>query len=203
MAPLALVLHLALASPGVASPGLVPMLDPGPFRGRELAAASGGVFVGDALVIGGGYLALKLFANGTFSPTASNFRTAAYVLAASALLVPPLTGALFARWARKGPASGALWKAVVLASLGQVAALGAGYAAMPHFWVVLPVQLVAISAGASLGLHWGPRARVAPTELPTMRRGSEPPPASGAATALGTQLCPDLPPVPRRAARVG
>lgn len=202
MAPLALVLHLALASPG-ASSGLLPPLDPGPFRGRELAAASGGVFVGDALVVGGGYLTLKLFANGTLSPSASNFRTAAYVLAASALVVPPLTGVLFARWARKGPASGAFWKALLLASVGQVAALGAGYAASPHLWVVLPVQLVAISAGASLGLHWGPRARVAPAERRAVQRGPEPPPPSGAATALGTQLCPDLPPAPRRTARVG
>jgi hypothetical protein len=198
MAPLALALHLALAAPAA---GLTPPLDTGRLRGSEMAAATLGVFAGDALVIGAGYLTLRLFANGTLDPNASNFRTAAYGFAAAALVVPPLTAALFARWARSGPASGAFWKALILASVGQATALTAGYAASPRLWVILPVQIVTISLGASFGLHWGPRSRVAP--VPAVQRAPEMAPSRGATTAHGTPFCPDLPPAPRRLARVG
>ncbi len=158
MAPLALVLHLSLS---LASPGLVPPRDPGPLQGSEVAAASLGVLTGDALVAGTGYLTLQLFARGAITPSAANFRSAAYALGATALLLPPVTAALLARWARAEPASGALWKAMLLAVAGQAAALAAGYAAAPHFWVVIPVQLLAIGLGTSLGLHWGPRTPAA------------------------------------------
>jgi len=194
MAPLALVLHLALATADLATPDLVVLRDPGPFQGSELAAASVGVVAGDALVIGAGYLTLQLFAKGTFEPTAGNFRTAAYALGASALLVPPLTAALFARWARAEPASGALWKAMLLAAGAQAVALAAGVAASPRFWVILPVQLVGIGLAASLGLHWGPRA-AAPSR-PEMRRESgaaerprEREPGDSAPTALRPAQC--------------
>jgi hypothetical protein len=158
VAPLALALGLALASPGLA-PRLEPPLDPGPFQVGELAAASVGVFAGDALVLGAGYLTLQLFASDTLAPTAANFRRAAYVLGAAALVVPPLTAVLLARWARHESASGATWKAMLLATLGQAAAISAGLLATPHYWVVLPVQILAIGIGTSLGLHWGPRRR--------------------------------------------
>lgn len=189
--PLALALALALSSANVPAE-LAPRLDPGPFRGPELAAASAGAFTGDALVIGAGYLTLRLFANDTISPTAANFRTAAYALAAAAVVVPPLTGALFARWARARPASGAFWKALLLASVGQVAALGVGYLASPHYWVILPAQFVTISLGASLGLHWGPRTRprAAPLGAPGSREAPGAP-ADGAAATLAAPVCPD------------
>jgi hypothetical protein len=158
VAPLALALHVALASPG-----LVPRLDPGPFGASELAAASAGAFAGDLAVIAGTYLTLQLFANDTLDPSATNFRRAAYALGAAAVVVPPLAAVLLARWARREPASGAAWKAMLLATAGQLAALGVGLAAWPHYWVMLPVQLVAVGIGTSLGLHWGPRGRpVAP-----------------------------------------
>jgi hypothetical protein len=162
VAPLALALQLALASPGL-TPRLD--LDPGPFGAAELAAASGGVFVGDVAVLGAAYLTLKLFANDTFDPSATNFRRAAYALGVAAVVIPPLTAVLLARWARREPADGATWKAMLLATAGQLAALGVGIATSPHYWAVLPVQLVAIAAGTSLGLHWGPRARSDPDAL--------------------------------------
>jgi hypothetical protein len=185
MAPLALALHLA-----VASPGLVPPLDPVRPRAGEFAAASAGVLAGDALVLGGGYLTLRLFASGTLDPTATNFRRAAYGVGAAALLVPPLAAALLARWARAEPAAGATWKAFLLSLAGHAAALAVGYAAAPHFWVVLPVQLLAVSLGASLGLHWGPRARPAPSRAAEARREpADPPPRGEAATGLAPAQC--------------
>lgn len=197
MAPLALALQLALAAPGVGPPGAPPpslaqRLDPGPFRGGELAMASVGTLAGDVLVMGAGYLTLQLFASDTFSPTADNFRRAAYVLGAAALVVPPLTAALLARLTG-GARSGRLWKAVLLGTMGQVASFAGAYAAAPRLWLFLPLQLAAVSAGASVGLHWGPRAgRAAPRGIPgepaVERDGEEP----GATTiALFTPICPD------------
>lgn len=195
MAPLALALHLALASAG--PPSLAPTLDPGPFRGSELALASVGVLAGDVAVLGAGYLTLQLFAGGAVSPTATNFRRAAYALAGTALVVPPLTAVLLARLSGR-TASRGFWKALVLASVGHAAALAAGYAAAPHFWVLLPVQLLAVSVGTSLGLHWGHPAGAAPPSLPTRpsaapalpTAGESPGTAPSAALVL-VPICPD------------
>jgi hypothetical protein len=182
MAPLALALHLA-----VAAPGLPPRLDPGPFRPTELAAASAGVFAGDLLVAGAGYLTLQLFARGALDPNAANFRRTAYGLGAAALLVPPLTAVLLGRWARAEPASGAAWKALLLATVGNVAAVAVGLAASPHYWVIVPVQLLAVAAGTSIGLHWGP-ARRERERAPEARRAPEPA-GTEAATRLPRAQC--------------
>lgn len=188
MAAFALALHLLLALPGAGvSTGLAPPLDPGPFHGRELVAASLGALAGDALVLGAAYGALQLFANGTLRPSADNFRTTAYAFGAAALLVPPLTAVLLARLARAEPASGSAWKALTLAVVGQAAALAAGYYASPRFWLMIPVQLVAIGAGTSLGLHWGPRRRA--VEAPERRGAPRDPPPDGAAARA--PVCPD------------
>jgi hypothetical protein len=191
----ALALQLALASPGLETPSmtvpsLAPRLDPGPFGGGELMLASVGTLTGDVLVMGGGYLALTLFANGTLQPTAANFRTTAYVLAASALIIPPLTAVLLARAGAGGPLAGAIWKAMLLAAVGQVAALATGYLAAPHFWLILPVQLTTVSLGASYGLHWGRRAPPAAAATSARREPGDPAPAAPAAS-LFTPLCPD------------
>lgn len=195
MAPLALALQLALSAPAVAPPELAPRLDPGPFGGGELLLSSLGTLGGDALVLGAGYLTLRLFADGSISPTAGNFRTAAYAFGAAALLVPPLTSVLLAKLGATGPVSGRLWKALLLAAAGQAAALAVGYYASPNLWLVLPVQLATVTMGTSFGLHWGARAApaagpggIAP---PVVHRGS-----SGAAdapptAALGLPICPD------------
>jgi hypothetical protein len=200
MLALALALSLVLASPGTdplripaPAPALSQRLDSGPFGGGELMLASTGALAGDALVIGGGYLALALFARGTLEPSAGNFRTTAYVLGASALLVPPLTAVLLAKLGASGPLAGGVWKAMLLAAVGQVAALAAGYLAAPHLWVVLPVQLAAVSLGTSVGLHWGPRgalgaAAAAPEPEVRQDRAGEP---SAALFALFTPRCPD------------
>ncbi len=189
MSALALVLHLALASPGLPPPGLAPRLDPGPFGGGELLASSVGVLAGDAAVVGGAYYTLRLFANGTLDPSAKNFRRTAYAFGTAAILVPPLTAVLLARWARAEPASGATWKALVLALVGQGAALAAGYALAPHYWVVLPAQVIAIGAGTTLGLHWGSGRRAAHAPPPDARREpADPGRSEGAARA---PLCPD------------
>lgn len=157
MAPLTLALHLALAS---ASLTPVPELHaPGPLGAGTLALASAGTLAGDALVVGGGYLTLQLFASGAISPTATNFRRAAYGMLLGATLVPPLTAVLLGRLGRGGR-DASVWRALLLAAAGQVATLAVGYAAAPHFWVMLPVQLATLSLGTSLGLHWGRRARV-------------------------------------------
>jgi hypothetical protein len=188
MPGLALALQLLLAVPPSLAPQpsrLVPPLDAGPFQARELAASSAGVLLGDVLVVGAAYETLQLFAAHTFQPTAGNFRTAAYSLGAAALLVPPLTAALLTYLARAEPASGAFWKAALLAFAGQVAALGIGYVAYPRLWVVLPAQLVAITVGASLGLHWGPAARAG---VDARREPADPAPARATA---GARICPD------------
>jgi hypothetical protein len=155
VAPLALALHLALASSGLTS---VPDLQPRPLAGQTLALASAGALAGDALVIGAGYLTLQLFAADAISPTADNFRSAAYAMLAAAVLVPPLTAVLLGRLGHGGR-DATIWRALALAAVGQVATLAVGWAAAPHFWVMLPVQVAALSVGTSLGLHWGRRAR--------------------------------------------
>ncbi|HEX9399110.1 MAG TPA: hypothetical protein VF912_03280 [Anaeromyxobacter sp.] len=191
MTALALVLHLAVASPGLSAPLQRP-LDPGPFQGSELAASSLGVLLGDALVLGSAYYTLQLFANGTFQPTAANFRTAAYSFGMAAIVIPPLTAVLLARWARAEPASGAAWKALLLATVGQMAALAAGYVAAPRFWVVIPAQMIAVGVGTTLGLHWGPRPKMrsAPAAAPDVRREPGDPAPDGSA-AWAPALCPD------------
>jgi hypothetical protein len=195
MLSLALALQLALAAPVGGPTGAVslsPRLDPGPFRSGELALASVGVLGGDALVLGGGYLALTMFANGTLQTSAGNFRTAAYALGVAALVVPPLTAVLLARVGARGPLAGAFWKALLLATAGEAAALAAGYVGAPHFWLILPVQLAAVTMGTSWGLHWGPR------DAPPI--GTAPPPLGGEprdattsppAAALFLPICPD------------
>lgn len=183
MASLALALHLALAAPGLAPP-----LDPGPFRGGELAWASVGALAADAAVLGAGWLTLQAFAHGTFSPSADNFRRAAYVLGGAALVLPPLGAVLLARWTGRGPVDGSVWKALLLAAAGQVAALGAGWLAAPHLWVMLPVQVVTVSLGASLGLHWG-RPRAPPAPLPAV----EAQPAVAAEAPAAALLFPTCP----------
>jgi hypothetical protein len=185
MVAFALALHLV-----VAVPTLTPAVDPGPFQGGELAAASLGVLGGDALVFGLGYATLRLFANDTLAPSAQNFRRAALVLAGSALLVPPLIAVLAGRLARAGPASGNAWKALALALVGHAAAVAVGYLAAPHLWVILPVQLALVSSGTSLGLHWGPRvpAAAAPAEAPRPERVA----SDGASlSAVVAPVCPD------------
>jgi hypothetical protein len=188
MSALPLLLAMTLASPG-GSLHVPPPPDPGPFGGAELAASSVGTVVGDALVIGAGYGALQLFANGTFRPTAANFRTAALAIGVTAIVVPPLTAALLGRLAQAEPASGAFWKALLLATAGQAIALGAGVAAYPRLWVILPVQLVTLSLGTTLGLHWGSRGD-AEARLDGPR--DEPAPAAPApAEARAVPYCPD------------
>jgi hypothetical protein len=197
MAPLALALQLVLAAPGVTPSGtapanLAPRLDPGPFRGGELVMASLGTLAGDVLVMGAGYLTLQLFATDAFSPTAANFRRAAYVLGTAAVIVPPLTAALLARLTG-GPGAGRVWKAVLLATVGQAASFAAAYAAAPRIWLFLPIQLAAVSAGASLGLHWGPRevraARGGAPDEPGVERDGDA--TAAPMIALFTPICPD------------
>jgi hypothetical protein len=138
-------------------PSLAPQLR-GPFGGRELAMAGLGALAGDALVLGAGYGALQLFAHGAVAPTRDNFRRAAFATAGAALVVPPLLAVLGARLVA-GAHAGSLWKAVLLATAGHALALAAGYWASPHLWAFVPAQLVAVGAGTSFGLHWGPRRR--------------------------------------------
>lgn len=188
MSALALALHLALAAPGPGLPApLAPRLDPGPFETRELVASSLGVLAGDALVIGGTLYTLKLFANGTIPPSADNFRSFAYGLGIAALVVPPVTAVLLARWFRAEPAHGALWKALLLAVAGEATALAAGYYTTPNFWVIPAVQLLTIGAGTTVGLHWG-RGATEAASPDARREPAEPPPPAAAARA---PLCPD------------
>jgi hypothetical protein len=188
MSAIALALHLVLAAPSSTVPaGLAPRLDPGPFQGREVVASTLGVLAGDALVIGGAYYTLTLFANGTIRPSADNFRSFAYGLGVAALLVPPLTAVLLTRWFRAEPATGNFWKALLLATAGQAAALAAGYYASPRFWVIPAVQMIAVGGGATVGLHWGGGRAAAPGPE-TRREPAEPPPQ--AATAR-LPICPD------------
>ncbi len=191
MVALALVLQLAAASPALAPQ---PPLDAGPLQGRELAAGGLGVLAGDALVLGLGYATLQLFASDTFAPSASNFRTAAFVLAGAALVLPPLGASLAARLARVNPAAGGFWKALLLSTVGHAAALGAGYLAAPRFWIIIPVQLAGVATGSSLGLHWGPRARPVLRQAPGGRAAPAARPAPDDALAVAPPLypmCPD------------
>jgi hypothetical protein len=195
MSALALALHLVLAAPGPGIPsalpaGLAPRLDPGPFRGSEVLASSLGVLAGDAVVVAGAYYTLKLFANGTIRPTAGNFRTFAYGTGVAALVIPPLTAVLMARLFRADPAAGSFWKALLLAMTGQVAALAAGYWAWPSLWVIPAAQLLAVTAGSTVGLHWGHFPRAAAPSPETRREPADPPPAAASAAAR-VPLCPD------------
>lgn len=191
-----LVVHLAVAAAPLAlsvPPPVPPAagpLDPGPFQGRELVAAGGGVLVGDALAVGVGYGTLQLFVNHGVSPSADNFRRAAYVLGAAALIVPPLVATLFATWARAGPASGHPLKAYLLATVAHAGALLAGYLAAPNYWVTIPVQLAGVAAGTSLGLHWGPRRTAAPAARPGANGPASPAHRSEAVAALSSAYCP-------------
>lgn len=146
MAPLALALHLALASPGLAPP-----LDPGPFQGSGLVGSSLGVMAGDMLVLAGGYFTLQLFASDTINPSAANFRRAAYALGVTALVVPPLTAVLLARWLRAEPASGTAWKALLLAAAGQATALAVGFVASLTSGSSCPCR----SSPSAWGRRWG------------------------------------------------
>jgi hypothetical protein len=76
---------------------------------------------------------------------------------------------------------------MLLAFAGQAVALGAGYLAYPHVWVMLPVQLITIGLGASAGLHWGPRPHVRGVEQDARREPKEPAPAA----AARAWMCPD------------
>jgi hypothetical protein len=181
-----------LVPPPVARPSLAPRrLDPGPFRARELLGATVGAFTGDALVLGSGYLALRMFASGTISPTATNFRRAVYGVGAAALIVPPVTAVLLARLAGGPGAPGGVWKAILLATAGQLAALVAGYYAAPRFWVVLPVQAVALSVGASLGLHLGARAGDARLDAEPAAHRDRAEHAPGTASLVAVPVCAD------------
>lgn len=210
MLPLAIALKLALAAPaqpGLALappslapppaalapriPSLAPRLDPGPFRAGELALASVGAGAGDVLVLGGAYLALTLFSNGTLQPTASNFRAAAYGLGVAALVVPPLTAVTLAWLVSRAPLAGAFWKALLLATAGEALALATGYYGAPHFWLVLPVQLVTLSLGTSLGLHWGPQPTPAPGGAPAPLVRAPADAGAPRAASLAAPICPD------------
>jgi hypothetical protein len=82
--------------------------------------------------------------------------------------------------------------ALLLATAGQVAALAAGYAASPRFWVIVPAQLLAVGFGATIGLHWGPRPGIQamPSAAPDVR--SEPSDPPEARTSMkAPPLCPD------------
>jgi hypothetical protein len=143
-----------------------PELDRGPYRAREVAGATLGAFAGDALVIGSGYWALQMMASGSIAPTAAHFRHTFYALGIGSLVVPPAMAVLTARLFGGPSAPGGIWKAMLLATAGQAVALAAGYYAAPRFWVVLPVQVLAVSLGTSLGLHWGPHRAERPAAEP-------------------------------------
>lgn len=164
-----------LALPSVGLPGPQPRLAGGPFGFAELAGASLGALAGDGLVLGIGYGALQLFAHDVITPTADNFRRTALLLAGTALVLPPLLAVVGARLLG-GRGAGGFWKAMLLASAGQVAALLTGYWASPHLWAFVPAQLAALSAGASVGLHWGPSGRrpQAGLEASRMERAAPP-----------------------------
>lgn len=185
---LALALHLVAAAPPLA-PAFPAPSDPGPFQGGELIASGLGALGGDLLVLGAGYVTLQMFANGTLDPSAHNFRHAAFILAGTALVVPPLTAALLGRLARASPASGSFWKAFALATVGHLVALGAAYVAAPQLWVFLPVELVAVAVGTSVGLHWGHRAHGEARE--PSPSGEAKPSAPRPVAALEFPICPD------------
>jgi hypothetical protein len=162
-----------------------------------MVAASLGALGGDAALLGAGYGVLQLFANGTIAPTATNFRRVGYVLAGSALVVPPLTAVLFARLTGRRPMAGSTWTALLLATIGDAVAIGAGLLAAPQFWVTLPVQLLAVAVGTTVGLHWGPRdaearTRVVAPERAVQRDAPEETPGPAAILGFGTPICPDV-----------
>jgi hypothetical protein len=194
----ALALALALAAAAAPAPDLAPRVPraalsgplaaPSPplLRWSEVGAATAGVLAADAAVLAAGYGTLRLFSSGRIDPTAANFRAASFGLLAGAAIVPPLAAALFATWARGGPASGAFWKSFLLAFVGNAAALAGAWALAPAFWAALPLQLATIPAAASLGLHWGPSPRALPSEA----RASPSPPSDRSASALAPAICP-------------
>jgi hypothetical protein len=186
MVAFALALHLV-----VAVPPLAPPVDPGPFQGGELAAASLGALAGDAIVLGAGYATLQLFANGSFAPTAGNFRRAAFVFTGAALVLPPLLAVVGGRLGRAGPASGNVWKALLLAAAGHAASLAVGYFATPHYWAIVPAQLALVATGTSVGLHWGPRHGAAPRAAPAPAAPEPPRVDAGALSAALAPFCPD------------
>jgi hypothetical protein len=169
---------------------LAPPLDPGPFGSAELFGAAAGVVVADLAIAGAGYGTLLLFANDTFSPNATNFRRTAYALAFAALVGPPLSATLFGNWASPGP-RGRLVRAWLVGFAAQVAAVFAGLAVAPHYWVALPAQLVAVTIGTTVGLHWGgagPRQR-SRADAPE-RPDSEPEHARATPVARAQAVCP-------------
>lgn len=178
------------APPPEALPGGVRVLDPGPFRTGELAWSGAGLLAADVAVIGLAYGTLRLFTSGSVDASVGNFRRAAYGLAAATLLLPPLGAVLGGMLGRDGPSAGSAWKAFALSLVGHAASLLVGYLAAPNYWAVLPVQLATMTTGTSVGLHWGPRARVldardaprphAPAPDPVAFRGPPTCPDSGA-----------------------
>jgi hypothetical protein len=181
--------NLALATPGSMSLPSPLLADAGPFHGRELAGSGLGVLAGDALVLGLAWGTYQLFTSGAVAPTAANFRRAAYGLLAATLLVPPLGATVGGSLLRQGPAFGHPWKSFILSIAGHAAALAAAYLAAPHYWAALPVQLLTMTAGTSVGLHWGrgprgdaPPRRDAPPADDTSK--DEPP------VALRAPVCP-------------
>lgn len=170
--------------------GGVRTLDHAGFRARELVGSSVGVMAADAAVLALTYGTYQLFVSGAVSPSVGNFRRAAYGLGAAALLLPPLGAVIGGGVARAGPTSGAYWKAFLLSMVGHAAALAVGYFTAPNYWAVLPVQLATMSAGTSLGLHWGGgRDRGPDVEA---RRDAAPPRAAPAPVAFrGPPMCLD------------
>ena len=75
------------------------------------------------------------------------------------------------------------------ANRSLVLALGAAYVAVPQFWVFLPVELVAVAAGTSVGLHWGHRAHAEARE--PSPSGEAKPSAPRPVAALEFPICPD------------
>ncbi len=188
----ALALQLAVAVPAIPQP---PPVDRGPFDAGELAASGLGALAGDLAVVGAGWGTLQLFAKGAIAPDAHNFRNAAFTLLGAAVVVPPLTAALLGYAARSRPTSGAFWKAYGLAMAGQAAALGAFYLSARsglgfspvQLWTFLPLQVISLAVGTSVGLHWGPRApaaAIAPAPAP-------PPPDAPRLSAVAFPTCPD------------
>ncbi len=171
--------------------GGVRTLDHAGFRARELVGSSVGVMAADAAVLALTYGTYQLFVSGAVSPSVGNFRRAAYGLGAAALLLPPLGAVIGGGLARAGPTSGAYWKAFLLSVVGHAAALMVGYVTAPNYWAVLPVQLATMSAGTSLGLHWGGGRE----RGPDVEARREPAPARAAAPEpvafQGPPMCPD------------
>lgn len=171
-------------------------LDPGAFRAGELLGAGAGVLAGDALFLASAWGTYRLFVDGQVPATASSFRTAGITLATAALLLPALGATLGARLGGAGPGGGAAWKAFLLSLLANTGALAAAFLAMPAVWVALPVQLAAMTAGASLGLHWGPRPGGIVGRGIDLEARAPAPRISGAGGEptpfeLATRICPD------------